>query len=650
MKIMVLDNGTINQIAAGEVVERPSSIVKELMENAIDAGSTAITVEIKDGGTSLIRITDNGSGIEADDIPTAFLRHSTSKIVSAKDLLSISTLGFRGEALSSIAAVSQVELITKTRDAMTGTRYCIEGGKEVSNEQVGAPSGTTFLVRNLFYHTPARKKFLKSNTTEAGYISDIVQQIALSHPKISIRFIQNGQAKIHTPGNGNLKDAIYSIYGRDITNELLKIDAHTEDMHIEGYIGKPVLSRGNRTYENYYINGRFVKNKLIARAIEDAYKPYMMSHKYPFSVFQFELPQEQIDVNVHPSKMEIRFRNAESIYPFLYESISESLAHINMVPTVPVAKEEKKGPQKLEKSPEIFETRRIQESQNEKAAKPVQNPGSQPAADSIDIRKPSSFEPVTKREPFVTNPQPEQDSEKVSVPDKVPEKITKEHISLTSDYPQITEAKQGELDIVVKEEARPFLRYRIVGQVFATYWIVEDMSEQKMYMIDQHAAHEKILYEKFVKQIRSQSVDRQMISPPVVVSLSLQEENLFKEYKSYFEQAGFELTYFGGHDYAIQAIPSNLPSINKKELFLQMLDSLTTEHTGISETMILEKIASMSCKAAVKGNHILSEAEAKTLIDELMQLDNPYHCPHGRPVIIAMTKYEMDKKFKRIVD
>ena len=622
--IKLLDQATINQIAAGEVIDRPSSIVKELLENAIDACSTSVTVEIKDGGISFIRITDNGSGIAKDDIKTAFLRHSTSKIKNAVDLLSVSSLGFRGEALSSIAAVAQVELITKTKSSFVGTRYVIEGGEEKSIEDVGAPDGTTFIIRNLFYNTPARRKFLKSAKTEAGYISDIVERIAMSHPEVSIRFISGGQSKIHTSGNSKIKDVIYNIYGREITAELKEIDCKNDFMSIRGFVANPRVSRGNRTYENYFINGRFIKNNIVSKAIEEAYKPFMMQHQYPFTALYFEMNPELLDVNVHPSKMEIRFRNQQDIYSFIYESVTNVLRATELIrsETVPMPlgeieispilsmkkegkNEEKKNEKKKESYAQPFEINRIKE-QVIKEDRPVYNKS------VVQVVKESAKEVVPKK------------------PDR---EETPKQLSLFEDK-------------LLSEKARP--NHRIVGQVFGTYWIVE--YNQNMYIIDQHAAHEKVLYERMMRALKEKEATSQRIAPPIIISLTSKEEDMVVSHMELFEKIGYEIEHFGGSEYAVRAVPDNLFSISKKELLINMIDNLAEDTAGVSNNdLILEKIASMSCKAAVKGNTVLSYREADELIYELLTLDNPYNCPHGRPTIISMSKYEIEKKFKRIV-
>lgn len=603
-EIQILDQKTIDKIAAGEVVERPASIVKELLENSIDAKSTAITVEIKDGGISFIRITDNGYGIDSKQIPLAFLRHSTSKIKSIEDLVTVSSLGFRGEALSSIAAVSQVELITKTPSSLTGTRYIIEGGEEKQTEEIGAPEGTTFIVRNLFYNTPVRRKFLKTAATEAGYVADVVEHMAMSHPEISIRFINNNQNKVHTSGNNKLKDIIYNIYGRDIASNLIVIENENKPVQIAGYIGKPVISRGNRNFENYYINGRYIKSNVVSKAIEDAYKPYMMQHRYPFTALHITIDQSLLDVNVHPAKMELRFRNPEEIYPVLYEILSDALKQRELIPQVVPGKSEqpKKEPVKKESVPEPFENKRISLAGNE--AKKV----TEPAMNYI------------KEEPV----------KYMDVTDKKQE--TPVQMELFDDR-------------LLSKSAR--VKHRLIGQVFDTYWLIE--YNNSLYIIDQHAAHEKVLYERTMKGLKDKIYTSQQINPPIILSLSIKEEEVLKKCIEYFTEIGYEIEHFGGREYAIRAVPDNMMSISKKELFIEMLDSLSGEVTKVQADIIKERIASMSCKAAVKGNNRLSTEEADRLIEELLELDNPYNCPHGRPTIISMSKYEIEKKFKRIL-
>lgn len=638
-KIAVLDKNTIDKIAAGEVVERPASVVKELVENAIDAGATAVTVEIKEGGISFIRITDNGSGMEKEQVPLAFLRHATSKIETAEDLTRISSLGFRGEALSSIAAVSQVELITKTNRELTGTRYVIEGGQEKASEEIGAPNGTTFLVRNLFFNTPVRAKFLKSPMTEGNYVSSFMEQLALSHSDISFKYIVNGQTKLHTSGNNNLKDVIYHIYGREITRELLEISQEKNGLFLQGYIGKPTVSRGNRNFENYYVNGRYVKSKIIMKAIEDAYKPFLMQHKYPFVSLHLTMEGEDLDVNVHPTKMEVRFSRGQEVYQFIYHAVLEMLTHKELIPEVSFdpSKEKKESPLPRKEIPEPFETRRI-----EKNSIPV------PESGTKMVREQTQYE-QTARKPM-EEIQPSEKSNATPNPQitlqQVPEKSREEAKAPVK--PEAAEpARQMELfhEKLLSPQAR--IRHRIIGQLFDTYWLVE--YDNKFYIIDQHAAHEKVLYERIMKDLQKKDIHSQYISPPLVVELNIQEEELLKTHMEVFTSFGFEIESFGGRGYSIRAVPANLYGIADTELFLELLDNLEGDTKRSSLDILTQRLATMACKAAVKGNQTLSYQEADQLIEELLSLDNPYHCPHGRPTIISMTKYELEKKFKRIV-
>ena len=709
-EIILLSQDTIDKIAAGEVVERPASVVKELVENAVDAGANAVTVEIRDGGTSLVRITDNGCGIPKEQVRIAYMQHATSKIRKVEDLLTSDTLGFRGEALSSIAAVSQVEMITKTAGSLTGVRYVIEGGVEKSLEEIGAPEGTTFLVHNLFYNTPARKKFLKSASSEAGYVSDLLERMALSHPNISFKFISNRDTKLHTSGNCNLKDIIYSIYGRDIAANLVTAEADYGNIRIRGFIGKPVISRGNRNYENYFVNGRYVKSTIIARAIEDAYKAFMMSHRYPFTVLQIEVNTEEVDVNVHPQKLEVRFANQQEIYEKVLQTVKEALLGKELIPEFTIdgpkkAAEEKRpdgrpsgsmntgrtgsvsqgstaanvpDTDKKARYPEPFEKIRSQLIAEANSPYEIKYPQRdrrsglmKPVTGSIVSAGDDTSQkiPVPEEAPMPEKalvpekaPMPEKApvSEKAPMPEKVPvpEKLSmpENNVQAQALARDIAHRKKEEADRrdvqmelfsdkLLTEESRA--RHKLIGQVFDTYWIVE--FEEKMYIIDQHAAHEKVMYERFMKQYREKRQTSQMITPPVIVTLSLQEETLLKRHLPEFRAVGFEIEPFGGREYAISAVPDNLYGLASRELFLEILDGLSDVSGQASDQIVLEKIASMSCKAAVKGNSHLSTAEADALISELLTLENPYNCPHGRPTIITMTKYEMEKKFKRVL-
>nr|WP_147598968.1 DNA mismatch repair endonuclease MutL [uncultured Blautia sp.] len=758
-KIAVLDQNTIDKIAAGEVVERPSSVVKELVENAIDAGATAVTVEITDGGKKLIRITDNGAGIEADQIPLAFLRHATSKIEKVEDLEQIASLGFRGEALSSIAAVSQVELITKTPSAVSGSRYIIEGGVEHSLEELGAPEGTTFLVRNLFYNTPARNKFLKSDMTEANYIHTLMEQLALSHPEISFKYIQNRQVKLHSSGNYSVKDVIYSVYGRDITKALLDAEFENDFMKITGFVGKPEIARGNRSFENYYINGRYVKNNIITKAIESAYKGFLMQHKFPFVSLQMQMEGNDLDVNVHPAKREVRFAREQEVYEAVYDTVRRALTGKEMIPKVSVGRPEpetKETPVKSVSVPEPFEKKRreqlyghtekeMQETGisgdraysgagsfvSKKTKSWMERPAYQStvkepsvsysASHTTETKKPQVFsaseedlfqgtlrekqEEELKRE-TETKRLAEENRElkntgcsqmKNTVPVSENTNQKKEHwisekekpesgdflsepaeITHTSDSPEKTAQN---LETVISVEIEPGIsaaesdqnshemaeqeprqlelfeekllapesreRIRLVGQIFDTYWLAQ--FGDNFYIIDQHAAHEKVYYERLVKSFREKTVDSQYLNPPLIVTLNLQEENILKENQKYFSQFGFEIEEFGGKEYRISAVPATLYGFSEEALFLEMLDQLSGSGEKDALDIFASRLATMACKAAVKGNHAMSAKEAEKLIDELLTLDNPYHCPHGRPTIISMTRTELEKKFKRIV-
>ena len=724
-KIAVLDQNTIDKIAAGEVVERPSSVVKELVENAIDAGATAVTVEITDGGKKLIRITDNGSGMEEDQIPLAFLRHATSKIEKVEDLEHIASLGFRGEALSSIAAVSQVELITKTPSAISGNRYVIEGGVEHSLEELGAPEGTTFLVRNLFYNTPARSKFLKSDTTEANYIHTLMEQLALSHPEISFKYIQNKQVKLHTSGNYSVKDVIYSVYGRDIAKALLEVEQENSFMKISGFVGKPEIARGNRSFENYYINGRYVKNNIITKAIENAYKGFLMQHKFPFVSLRMEMEGNDLDVNVHPAKREVRFAREQEVYDAIYDTVRNALTRREMIPKVTLGPEETSRKENVVKSsavPEPFEQKRREQIYGTPISRPQpvrENPAAystmHPAKTEgiLSEKNPSPALTPSEENLFAgtlrKNQELDEVKKKVELEQqaKMAETLSKKTAPATTTIPQAQEtpaiAKSEELQIQElpvtekssdatkpvpsieseaqteqtstetpsalaepspapqKEPAPKQLelfeekllapesrnRIRMIGQVFDTYWLAE--FDDNFYIIDQHAAHEKVYYERLVKKFRENSIDSQYLTPPLIVSLNMQEEEILNANKDYFEQFGFEIEHFGGREYCISAVPSNLYGLTEEELFLEMLDHLDSDNSKDALDIFASRLATMACKAAVKGNNRLSMEEAEKLLDELMTLENPYHCPHGRPTIISMTKTEMEKKYKRIV-
>lgn len=665
-KITCLDSSTINQIAAGEVIERPSAVVKELVENSIDSGAKAITVEIKDGGTSLIRITDNGCGIEKEEISLAFMRHATSKIRSAHDLLKVMSLGFRGEALASIASIAQVEVITKTPEDLTGVRYCIEGGEEKGTEEIGCPDGTTFLVRNLFFNTPARKKFLKSNATETGYINDLVERLAVSHPNIAFKFISNNQTKLHTSGNGNMKDILYHIYGREIAKELIPIEKEDSIIRITGFIGKPVISRGTKSLMNYYINGRYVKSSLIHKAIEEAYKPYSMTHRYPLTSLMIEVAPEWIDVNVHPTKMEVRFHDSQVVYDIIYHAVKEALSEKEFIPEVTIDEKKSSKPEiKIENNvPEPFEKQRMVQYNhfNKSEHQPVKeeygginqffaarkergfrNEATGLSKDEEDLFAGSLASEdgnQAKESGMITIDSVLEKPKEVSTENSQP-KYMAESVEV-KEKPEQLNLFEGKL--LTEENIK---KHRIIGQIFKTYWIVE--FEDKMYIIDQHAAHEKVLYERNMQSLKKKTGMSQMVNPPIIITLSLKEENVLNQYQARFKELGFEIEPFGGKEYAIYGVPADLLGLAEEDVFLEILDSFLEEKTEATPDMILHKVATMSCKAAVKGNSAMSFTEAEKLIEELLTLENPYHCPHGRPVIVSMSKYEIEKKFKRIV-
>ena len=641
-KIQLLDQKTIDNIAAGEVIERPASVVKELVENAVDANANAITVEIKDGGMTLIRVTDNGIGIPKDQVKTAFLRHATSKIRSVEDLLSVSSLGFRGEALSSISAVAQVELVTKTAESFSGVSYKIYGGEEEAFDDIGAPDGTTFLVKNLFYNTPARRKFLKSATTEAGYVEQMMVHIALSHPKISFKFIHNNKNKIYTSGNGKVKDIIYHIYGRDVAGALIPVQAQSEDVKVTGFVAKPYVSRGNRNYESYFINGRYIKSSIIYKAIEEGYRTFTMKHRYPFVCLDFKINQELLDVNVHPTKMEIRFRNGREIYELVVDTVKEALLQKDLVQDVLRETPKKKELPKTKevKKPEPFEVNRRKEETQKM---------DQTMKDFAKMRQSQ-----TNQQGHRAKPEGMKQDRLKSESSQTAKKPTYAGLNYNTQKKEFPQYKTDELssnqmtlreDPVFSVQARP--DRKILGQLFKTYWLIE--YEDKLYIMDQHAAHEKVLFERMMAKLKEKEFTSQAVSPPIVLSLDAHEQEMLETYLPEIKKFGYEIENFGGREYMISAVPDNLYHIDMKDLFIEMLDDFSNLTGRQTPELILEKVATMSCKAAVKGNHRLSLPEVDTLMTELLTLENPFCCPHGRPTIISMSKYEIEKKFKRIV-
>ena len=714
MKIKILSDETINQIAAGEVIERPLSVVKELLENAIDAGSTAVSVEIRDGGISMIRVTDNGGGIAEEDVRNAFVRHATSKIRDARDLLSIQTLGFRGEALASIASVARVELITKTPGSLMAVHYQIEGGVEKDFAQIGAPDGTTFIVRDLFKNVPARRKFLKSPQAEAARIQDILEKEALAHPEVAFRYLQDGRQLLATLGNGSLLDVIYSIYGRDVTNQLITVNRAYQRstltglpaVTVRGFIGKPVITRANRNFELYFVNERFVKNPMIMKAIEDGYRAFLMQHKFPFVVLMIDVNPEIVDVNVHPQKLEVRFSDGMLIYNSVLDAVQNALRQTELIVNTDLdnadggrgahAAASTGSGSAVPKTPamphvEPFEKKRVEETREAyaEALRPQLNPdaatkediylqgqphmGSSGSRDGLHERSSEASVPQTStaasdrrseastvlnstsasdRSSFRTSPNEHNSGFTMKDFDRSMEAVRHETPSSTSPEtpaaapaPQKPEQETLFSERFLSEQART--AHRIIGQVFETYWLVE--YGDKLYIIDQHAAHEKVNFERMMKRLREKKPASQYLNPPILLTLTADEARVLEEHMRYFEQLGYVISGLGDRDYSISAIPTDLPELGKKDLLLEILDELTDEAGMTTPDTIYDKIASMSCKAAVKGNNKLSLMEADALIGELLTLENPYACPHGRPTIISMSKTELEKKFKRIV-
>ena len=704
--IKVLDQNTINKIAAGEVIEKPSSVIKELVENSIDSGATAVTVEVKGGGLSFLRVTDNGAGIKKDEVKLAFLRHATSKLVTVEDLLSISSLGFRGEALASIAAVAQVEMITKTADDVTGLRYQIHGGKEISSEEIGAPGGTTIIVRNLFYNTPARKKFMKTDATETSYIYDLMCRICMSHPEISFKFIANGTDKLFTSGNGKLRDIIYHIYGRDITSNLLEINAENDYMKISGYIARPCISRGNRSFEGYYVNHRYIKSAVLTKAIEDAFRTFVMIHKFPFTEINFQVRPDLLDVNVHPTKMELKFANSQDIYSFTYNAIRETLLFKELIPDVAPGKDPKPETFKqrdVGNAPEAFENKRREEivraeertvpqSQPEQlrsaetqtspqqlcpiepqtSSQPVRpvieiidetsssnNKGSdvidnnkteKPAGNYIYADRNNDLERaivqnrnVVNESPAYTAPAPARPSVTAATQDST--------VSAASDAAYIEEAgkKYVQQDMFqekfLTKEARA--KHRLIGQLFKTYWLIE--YDGKFFIMDQHAAHEKVKYEELMENYKNKKIYSQYLMPPAVVTLSAAEIEFLHENMEMYEALGYQIENFGGREFKLNAVPDNLFGLDGRELFIDFIADASSSAKKVTIDTFIHKLSTMACKAAIKGNTEISFKEADALIDQLLKLENPYTCPHGRPTVISMTESEIEKKFKRIV-
>lgn len=667
--IKVLDQSTINKIAAGEVVERPSSVVKELVENAIDAGATAITVEIKEGGMSFIRITDNGTGIEKEEVPTAFVRHATSKIMTIEDLLSVSSLGFRGEALASIAAVSQVECITKTVHALTGIRYEIHGSKEISSEEIGAPAGTTIIVRNLFYNVPARKKFLKTAVTEGSYITELITRLSLSHPEVSFKYIMNGSNKIATSGNGKLQDVIYHIYGKDVSANLLPVKHSVGDFTVEGYIGKAYVSKGNRSFEHYFVNGRYIRSNIVTKAIEEAYKSFVMIHKFPFTTLHFTLDSNKLDVNVHPTKMEFKYADGEQLFGFVKESVRKALLEEEMIQDVSLrtAKEERaitieqqrkstlRVPEPFEKEARALQYQQAvasHQAEIQKRTQQAQASQNIPKSEIPKTNQETDISQVKQREPLI-----KQDTSLAVQQIKQEPPAEKEELIHANPQDAVASVKTEDIlpagtneqmvmpvEQFISEDARK--KHRLIGQVFKTYWMIE--YDEKLYIVDQHAAHEKVMFERLMKQQQNKQVLSQQLLPPKVLHLDSVEYEAVHSHMELFEQTGFDIEDFGDDSIVVRAVPDDIMGVDPQFLFDALLNALTEDRGKLNIDFFVEKLSSMACKAAIKGNTEITAMEADKLIDEMLALDNPYNCPHGRPTMISLTKTELERKFKRI--
>jgi len=638
--IKVLDQHTIDKIAAGEVIERPASVVKELVENSIDAGATRITVEITDGGTSMIRVTDNGSGIDADDVRKAYLSHATSKLDNVDDLMNIISLGFRGEALSTIAAVSKVEMITKTHDALSGIKYEIHGGKEIDFKEVGAPDGTTIISRNIFYNTPARLKFLKSNMTEGSYISDLMTHIALANPDVAVQLISNNKVIIDTQGDGRLKETIYSLYGKDITRGLLDVNYEEGDIKLTGFVGKPFLSKGNRSFENYFVNKRYIKSPIVNRAIEEAYKTHIMQHKFPYTALFIEVPPYMVDVNVHPAKREFRFDNEQGLFHAVFHAVKDALTDKEMIPDATA---------NYSNTPEnIIYNRSTDIAPAETNIVNDKPSGNSSSFSILESLLPKEYVEKLSKSGNETQEKTEEESLSKSKDNTFSRSID---ITIENTFGKPLDKKdfaQEEMSETryLSEEAKG--HHKIIGQVFDTYWITE--YDGVMYLMDQHAAHEKVNYERFLKEFKERTIHSQNLFPPELVSLSNSEKQAVLENAEYLSRYGFEVEDFGSNEVRITAMPANLIGLDGREVFSELVSYLNDHITEVTEDIFVRKLATMGCKAAIKGNQRITEPEVVDLIDKLMKLNDPYTCPHGRPTLVKFSKEDVDKMFKRIVD
>lgn len=626
-RINILDEHTSNKIAAGEVVERPSSVVKELMENSIDADAKNITIEIEEGGVSLIRIIDDGHGIHRDDIKKAFLPHATSKIKDVDDIYSIMTLGFRGEALASIASISKVSLKSKIENEDFGSEILIEGGEIISLTDIGTNKGTIIEVKDLFYNVPARKKFLKTISREGALIGDIVNRIALSHPEISIKFYNNGKKVLHTFGTGNLIDVIRTIYGKNISDNLIYFENKEEAISLYGYIGKEEISRGSRNNQSIFVNGRYIKNKTIVAAVENAFKSFATVNKFPFFVLFIELYPEFVDVNIHPTKAEIKFKEDRGIFKKVFDAVHKAFRN------------------------EVFEEFYIpeEETRSEEDTKSVEEIkftiNDMPKEDLEDDNK----KIIHKDLENLTYEEVRKEEEIYNSLKELSASIKPRHDNY-EDKPVIYEEKK-EINIqnnqVENNKIAKFPNLKVIGQFNKMYILAE--YEDILYIIDQHAAHEKILFEKYLKNIEEGDIVVQQLLVPILIDLTTDDYCYYDENAEIFFKAGFIIENFGGNTISIKEVPYFLGKLDAKNLFMNILDNIKSLGSGKTTEVKYNRIATLACKAAVKANNYLNESEMEKLINDLRYIEDPFHCPHGRPVIIKFTNYDLDKKFRRIV-
>lgn len=669
--IVLLDDLTINQIAAGEVIERPANVVKELVENSIDAGATKISVEIENGGITSIRITDDGKGIAPDDVALAFERHATSKIRSAEDLTKVMTMGFRGEALASIAAIAKVELITRTRDQEIGTKVIVEGGDIISKEECGAPYGTTIIVRELFYNTPVRYKFLKKDFTEGGYIESAVEKIALINPSISFRLVNNRKTILQTSGNGDITTVVYNIFGKDVSQNLVNVDNEYEGVKVRGVAGKPEIARSNRTNQLFYVNGRNIKDKILSAAVEEAYRTLIPHGKFGFCIIDIRLNPELVDVNVHPAKLEVRFADESKVFKAVHYGIKNALLGEDI--TRDEEKEKVEAPKIIEKNVEETAPQRrglFDIFRNKSTEQTPENPDEKYATIEVKVNKDNQAKNsvIDKIEfdeerqylkPIAEETQLEELEEPLQNITYLPKEESNEVEE--QEFEKIVEKnykpEEDNIEYKVEEDIRPIYdqdieekspvpEYKILGVAFNTYIILE--LDEDIYILDQHAAHERVLYEKVKENFyRAGGKEAQMLLLPDVLELSKRDMHIVKDHMDLFEQAGFTLEEFGENTIKITGVPVICFEMNTKDLFMDILDGIDITNRTNKQDIEEKFIATVACKAAVKANMVLDEREIRGLLDELLLLDNPFTCPHGRPTAIRITKTEIEKKFGR---